>query len=58
MSRPTRTKVRGVFTHAKSSEEEGKEGHQEESEEESEEISFLISTAPHEARAVFTVAPA
>ena len=54
MSRPTRTNVRGVLTHAKSRKEESEEGREEEEdheEESKEEIGFRISTgAPRRER--------
>ena len=49
MSRPTRTNVRGVLTHAKSckkEDEEGREKEGKEGEEEGEEIGLHFSTAP------------
>ena len=49
VSRPTRTNVKGVLTHAKSRKEESKESRQEEGEEdeeEGEEIGLQFSAAP------------
>ena len=60
MSRPSRTNVRGVLTHAKSRKKEDEESRQEEGEEdeeEGEEIGLQFLAAPLR-RAVFTVAPA
>jgi hypothetical protein len=60
MSRPTRTNVRGVSTHAKSCKEEDEEGRKKEDQEvekEGEEIAFIFRPRRLGARG-FTVAPA